>query len=83
MDKYESVYPIASYMADNYSTQLTWEGESHICERLVKLIPDGIKFSVENKNSISILTIDVKSESLDDLRNTVDKLLADFSDQDE
>ena len=83
MDKYESVYLIAPDMAENYSTQLTWEGESHVCERLVKLIPDGIKFSVENKNSVSILTIDVKSESLDDLRNTVDKLLADFSDQDE
>ncbi|GEM_PF-2018911 len=83
MDKYEFVYPLALIMAENYSTQLTWEGESHICERLVKLIPKDIEFSVENKESISTLTIEVKADSLENLRNIVDGLLADFSDQDE
>ncbi len=70
-------------MSERFSSTLTWEGEEKICNKLVNLIPEGIDFSINSDADNSTLTINVTSDSLEGLREIVDKLLADFSDQDE
>ncbi len=70
-------------MSEQFSSTLTWEGEEKICNKLVNLIPEGIDFSINSDADNSTLTINVTSDSLEGLREIVDKLLADFSDQDE
>ena len=70
-------------MNERFSSTLTWEGEEKICNKLVNLIPEGIDFSINSDADNSTLTINVTSDSLEGLREIVDKLLADFSDQDE
>ena len=70
-------------MSERFSSTITWEGEEKICNRLVNLIPEGIDYSINSDANNSTLTINVTSDSLESLREIVDKLLADFSDQDE
>ena len=70
-------------MSERFSSTITGEGEEKICNRLVNLIPEGIDYSINFDANNSTLTINVTSDSLESLREIVDKLLADFSDQDE
>jgi hypothetical protein len=74
---------VGGFMSERFSSTLTWEGEEKICNKLVNLIPEGIDFSINSDADNSTLTINVTSDSLEGLREIVDKLLADFSDQDE
>jgi len=70
-------------MAENFSTTLTWEGSSEIGRRLAALVPDGLAHNLKENGDSSILTIDVESDDLENLREIVDSLLTTFSDQDE
>lgn len=74
---------VGRFMSERFSSTITWEGEEKICNKLVNLIPEGIDYSINSAADNSILTINVTSDSLEGLREIVDKLLADFSDQDE
>jgi hypothetical protein len=74
---------VGGFMSERFSSTITWEGEEKICNKLVNLIPEGIDFSINSDADNSTLTINVTSDSLEGLREIVDKLLADFSDQDE
>ena len=70
-------------MAEEFSTTLTWEGNVEIGRRLSTLIPDDLAYKFEEDGDSSILTITVKADDLENLREIVDSLLTTFSDQDE
>ena len=70
-------------MADKCSTTLEWRGSKEIGARLSKLIPDGFDYELTEESGESILVVNVTADSLETLREDVDKLLTIFSDQDQ
>lgn len=70
-------------MAEKFSTTLTWKGDVEIGRRLSALVPDNLVHKLEENGDSSILTINVESDDLENLREIVDSLLTTFSDQDE
>lgn len=70
-------------MAEKFSTTLTWKGDVEIGRRLSALVPDSLVHKLEENGDSSILTINVESDDLENLREIVDSLLTTFSDQDE
>lgn len=70
-------------MTEKFSTTLTWKGDVEIGRRLSALVPDNLVHKLEENGDSSILTINVESEDLENLREIVDSLLTTFSDQDE
>ncbi|MBT3656845.1 MAG: hypothetical protein GWP21_01380 [Euryarchaeota archaeon] len=77
-------------MGEEFATVLEWRGSQEIGLRLAALIPDGISSnlsqeSIEQEGGASLykLEINVEADSLQELRQIVDDLLALFSDQDQ
>lgn len=77
-------------MGEEFATVLEWRGSHEIGLRLAALIPDGINSnlsqeSIEQEEGASLykLEINVEADSLQELRQIVDDLLALFSDQDQ
>ena len=77
-------------MGEEFATVLEWRGPQEIGLRLAALIPDGISSnlsqeSIEQEGGASLykLEINVEADSLQELRQIVDDLLALFSDQDQ
>jgi hypothetical protein len=77
-------------MGEVFATVLEWRGSHEIGLRLASLIPDGISSDL-SQESVSEddaspsykLEINVEADSLQELRQIVDDLLALFSDQDQ
>ena len=76
-------------MGEVFATVLEWRGSHEIGLRLASLIPDGISsnlsqesVSEEGASPSYKLQINVEADSLQELRQIVDDLLALFSDQD-
>ena len=77
-------------MGEVFATVLEWRGSHEICLRLASLIPDGMSSNL-SQESVSEdgaspsckLEINVEADSLQELRQIVDDLLALFSDQDQ
>ena len=77
-------------MGEEFATVLEWRGSQEIGLRLAALIPDGISsnlsqesVSEEGASPSYKLEINVEADSLQELRQIVDDLLALFSDQDQ
>ena len=70
-------------MAESYSTSLEWKGSIEIGKRLAELIPLGIDFELIDEGESAKLVVNVVSDNLEELRISVDSLLALFSDQDQ
>lgn len=77
-------------MAREFTTVLEWTGSQEIGLRLVELIPEGVNsdLTAEQGDETEVgtsckLTIYVEADSLQQLRQIVDDLLAIFSDQDQ
>lgn len=74
---------LVSIMAESYSTSLEWKGSIEIGKRLAELIPSGIDFELIDEGESAKLVVNVVSDNLEELRISVDSLLALFSDQDQ
>lgn len=70
-------------MTDSFETTLEWTGEEKIGRRLDTLIPDGFQSEITQFDDGVKLSIQIKADNLEELRQIVDELLTLFSDQDE
>ena len=70
-------------MTDTFETTLEWTGEEKIGRRLDSLIPDGFQSEITQIDDGVKLSIQIKADNLEELRQIVDELLTLFSDQDE
>ena len=70
-------------MGEVYSTRLEWKGSKEIGERLSLLVPEKFHHELLNTEGESRLSIDINADSLEELREIVDRLLTLFSDQDQ
>ena len=77
-------------MGEEFATVLEWRGPHEIGLRLVNLIPDGIGCDLTEEDDgqsdttpMSKLVISIEADSIQELRQIVDDLLALFSDQDQ
>ena len=65
-------------MTDSFETTLEWTGEEKIGRRLDTLIPDGFQSEITQFDDGVKLSIQIKADNLEELRQIVDELLTLF-----
>lgn len=69
-------------MAESFTTTLEWNGSAEIGQRLASLVPGDVKSELVLSEEMATLIVNITADSLEQLRESVDFLLALFSDQD-
>jgi hypothetical protein len=69
-------------MAESFTTTLEWNGSAEIGQRLASLVPGDVKSELVLSEEMATLIVYITADSLEQLRESVDFLLALFSDQD-
>ena len=69
-------------MAESFTTTLEWNGSAEIGQRLASLVPGDVKSELVLSEEMATLIVYITADNLEQLRESVDFLLALFSDQD-
>ena len=70
-------------MAETYSTDIDWTGSVEVGKRLSDSIPGGLASELKIEGEKATLSISIKSETLEQLRSVVDKVLALFGQEED
>ena len=70
-------------MAETYSTDIDWTGSVEVGKRLSDSIPEGLASELKIEGENATLSVSIKSETLEQLRSVVDKVLALFGQEED
>tara|TARA_B110000881_G_C18380016_1_gene415629 strand:+ start:526 stop:738 length:213 start_codon:yes stop_codon:yes gene_type:complete len=70
-------------MAEAYSTDIDWTGSVEVGKRLSDSIPEGLASELKIEGENATLSVSIKSETLEQLRSVVDKVLALFGQEED
>ena len=70
-------------MAEAYSTDIDWTGSVEVGKQLSDSIPEGLASELKIEGENATLSVSIKSETLEQLRSVVDKVLALFGQEED
>ena len=70
-------------MAEAHSTDIDWTGSVEIGKQLSDSIPEGLASELKIKGEKATLSVSIKSETLEQLRSVVDKVLSLFGQEED
>ena len=70
-------------MVEVHSTDIDWTGSVEVGKRLSDSIPEGLASELKIEGENATLSVSIKSETLEQLRSVVDKVLALFGQEED